>query len=320
MLDRALTRPACEVPLHLKLLLATIFWGATPTIGRTLASYEAPLAIVCGRFLVAALFLLWFTAAARQFVAVPRRLWWRFAVLGVSGIVLHNGLMFKGLEYTSATTASIILALVSIQVVILDLVLYRRRPDRLAAVGVVLAFAGTVFVITSGQITALFEIGFGYGELLIFGSGLAWALYSVVGREVLEVMPALAVTTYSTLIGLVFLIPFLFEQPAVTLALYSDVNAVAMIFFLGIVGSALGFLWYYQGVVAIGTLGTSIYVNLVPVFGVLSAAVFLGEALDQAVLGGGALVLGGVLLVNRPFARRSQAPPPVAVALDETRD
>lgn len=291
------------MPLHFKLLAATVFWGATPTIGRILAHHEAPLVVVGGRFFVAAVFLLWFAWVRRQFIPIPRRLLWRLVVLGVTGIFLHNSLMYKGLEYTSATTASIILALIAIQVVILDLLLYRRWPDRLAVAGVVLAFLGTAFVITDGHILTLFSIGFGRGEVLVFLSALTWAIYSVVGREVLQDYPALIVTTYATLIGLLFFLPFFLVRPDVILAVYSDTTALAYIFFLGYVGSALGFLWYYQAVVEMGTVGASIYMNLIPVFGVISAAIFLGEQVDTAVLGGGALVLAGVMLVNRPFSR-----------------
>ena len=72
-------------------------------------------------------------------------------------------------------------------------------------------------------------------------------------------------TTYATLIGVLFLIPFLFQQPDVTVAIYTDARAIVPLFMLGYVGSALGFLWYYEAVFAMGTVGAAIYINLVPV-------------------------------------------------------
>ena len=288
------------MPIHLKLLLASVFWGATPTIGRMLSHYQAPFVIVFGRFLVAAVFLVIFASAAKQFVRIPRRIWLRFLALGVSGIFLHNGLMYKGLEFTTATTTSIILALIAIQVVVLDLVFYRKLPGRLALVGVGVAFFGTVFVITDGDITGLFRVGFGIGEILAFLSALAWAVYSILGREVLEEYSPLIVTTYATIIGVVFLAPFLFVEPDVTVAVYSDSIAVACIFLLGFVGSALGFLWYYQAVVEMGTVGAAIYINMVPVLGVCTAAAVLGESMNNAAIAGGVLVLTGVVMVNWP--------------------
>lgn len=302
--------------VHLKLLLACLFWGLTPTIGRVLATFKAPFVVVCGRFIVASLFLLWFCLAAKQFKTVPKRLWWRFAALGATGILLHNGLLYKGLEYTSATTASIIVALISIQVVILDVVFYRRLPDSLTVAGVALSFIGTVFVLTDGHLAQVFAIGLGRGELLAFLSALAWALYSVLGRSLLNEYSPLLVTTYAAFAGLAMLLPFLLVDTHATAAVFTDPRALLLIFFLGFVGSALGFLWYSQAMLSIGTVGTAVYINLVPIFGVASASVFLGEKSSGAVLTGGALVCASLMLVNRPRWpwRKVQAALPVAPA------
>jgi drug/metabolite transporter (DMT)-like permease len=291
-----------RVTIHLKLLIATIVWGATPTIGRVLASFEAPFVVVCGRFLVAGAFLWWFARTARVLTAIQRPHAWRFVVLGASGIWLHNGLMYWGLEHTTATIGSIFVALIAAQIVVLDLVFYRRLPDWPALVGVVLSFAGAAVVITGGDLGQVAALGFGRGELLVFLSALAWAVYSVVGRELLDHYPPLALTTWATGIGLLFLLPFLAFQPAATVAVFTDPAALALIALLGFVGTALGYLWYYQAVQTLGTVGASVYINLVPVFGVLSAAIFLGEDPGPAVLAGGALVFAGLVLVNRPRA------------------
>ncbi len=295
--------------VHLKLLLACLFWGLTPTIGRVLAEFKAPFVVVCGRFAVAAVFLLWFCMAAQQFRRVPKAQWWRFAAMGVSGIALHNGLLYKGLEYTSATTASIVVSLISIQVVILDTLIYRRMPDRLTVLGVILSFIGTAFVLTDGHLGQLFAIGFGWGEVLAFLSALSWAVYSLLGRSLLETYSPLLVTTYAACAGLAMLVPFLFVDVPATVAVFSDARALLLMFFLGLIGSALGFLWYSQAMLSLGTVGTAVYINLTPIFGVIAASVFLGEKSSHAVLAGGALVCVSLMLVNRP---RWPWPRPVA--------
>jgi drug/metabolite transporter (DMT)-like permease len=65
-----------------------MFWGATPTIGRVLASYEAPFIVVFGRFVVAAICLLLLMQLGRHFKKVPKSLWWKFLILGITGIPL----------------------------------------------------------------------------------------------------------------------------------------------------------------------------------------------------------------------------------------
>ena len=284
--------------IHFKLLLATMFWGATPTIGRVLASYEAPFIVVFGRFVVAAICLLFLMQLGRHFKKVPKSLWWKFLILGITGILLHNGLLYEGLESVTASHASILLALIAIQVTILDAVVSRKLPSVVTMVGVFLGFIGVVYVITDGNLYLLREIVFRRGEVLVFCSGLSWAIYSVVGKDLLRRYPPILVTTYAALVGLIFLFPFAVADTVKTVAIYSDAKSLGLIFFLGSFGSALAFVWYYQAVSQIGVISTSLYVNFVPIFGVLSAHIFLNEPLVNSLFVGGVIVFIGLMIVT----------------------
>ncbi len=284
--------------IHLKLFLATIFWGATPTIGRVLAAYEAPFVVVFGRFVVAAICLMLFMQFRHSFKKIPKMLWWKFVILGISGILLHNGLLYEGLESVTASHASILLALIALQVTVLDAIISRRLPAAVTIIGVLLCFVGVVYVITDGNLYLLGEIVFRRGEVLVFLSGLSWAIYSVVGKDLLRQYQPILVTTYSTLVGLLFLLPFAVADTAKTIAIYTHADTVALIFFLGSFGSALAFVWYYQAVSQIGVVSTSLYVNFVPIFGVISAYVFLGEPLNSSLVLGGFMVFLGLSLVT----------------------
>ena len=275
-----------------------MFWGATPTIGRVLASYEAPFIVVFGRFVVAAICLVLLMHLGRQFKKVPKVLWWKFLILGITGILLHNGLLYEGLESVTASHASILLALIAVQVTILDAIVSRRLPSTITMVGVFFGFIGVVYVITDGDLYLLREIVFRRGEILVFCSGLSWAIYSVVGKDLLRRYPPILVTTYAALIGLIFLFPFAIVDTAKTVAIYSDPKSIGLIFFLGSFGSALAFVWYYQAVSQIGVISTSVYVNFVPIFGVLSAHVFLNEPLANSLFTGGAIVFISLMIVT----------------------
>ena len=292
------------MPVKFKLLLATVFWGATPTIGRVLAEYQAPFVPVFGRFLFAGIILSLFCMVQKAWQPIPRDLWVRFLILGLFGICLHNGLLFKALEDTTATNASVLIGLIAPQVVILDLLLHRAIPKLAVMGGVLLGFIGAAVVVTDGDWNALKTLTFGPGETLVFLSGLAWAIYTVVIRHVFEQLPTLWATTVATWVGVGFLFPFLFEQPTVSVAIFTDLTALGLMLFLGFIGSALGFLWYNEAVIELGTVGAALYVNLVPLCGILWAAVLLGENLTLSVFLGGGLVLVGLMLVNPPQWKR----------------
>ena len=67
---------------------------------------------------------------------------------------------------------------------------------------------------------------------------------------------------------------------------------------LAVGGTALAFTWFADGVKRLGAARASAFVNLVPVFAVLQAAILLDERLGLSVLGGGLLVIAGVWMTT----------------------
>jgi drug/metabolite transporter (DMT)-like permease len=76
----------------------------------------------------------------------------------------------------------------------------------------------------------------------------------------------------------------------------------ASLLFLAIGSTVLAYAWYFRGVAELGAGTAASYISLVPVFGVASAVLLLGEPMTPALLIGGALALAGVVIANR--ARR----------------
>jgi drug/metabolite transporter (DMT)-like permease len=76
-------------------------------------------------------------------------------------------------------------------------------------------------------------------------------------------------------------------------------RAWAAIIYLGAIGTVLGFIWYYEGIRAVGPSRTAVFTNLVPAFGVMLSAPMLGEDILASMLVGGAISVLGVTLTNR---------------------
>jgi len=79
----------------------------------------------------------------------------------------------------------------------------------------------------------------------------------------------------------------------------ASLTAWVSILYLGIFGSAVGFSWYYDGLRQLGPARAGVFINLVPVFAILLAALMLNEIPSPALLLGGLLVILGVILTNR---------------------
>ncbi|MEM7543280.1 MAG: DMT family transporter [Pseudomonadota bacterium] len=287
------------MPVHLKLIIACVFWGTTPTVGRMVAGFEAPMVMVFFRFLFACLLLVLLAYRAKAFVALSPAQWIRVLFLGLTGVLLHNGFMFWGMEFTNASVATIILALIAIQVALIDWAFFRQVPELIAVVGIVLGLLGAVLVICEGDLSELKRVGIGFGEVLIFLSALAWSVYSVLGRPLLINHSPLAVSNYACLVGLALLVPFAASDLETTLSVANNLEALGWLAFLGLFGSGIGFVWYYEAVVKMGAMETALYLNLMPISGVLSAVWLLDEKLHWSLYAGGTLVIIGLILVNR---------------------
>jgi drug/metabolite transporter (DMT)-like permease len=295
--------PVMKRLVYVKLVLVTLFWGGTFIAARVVSHALPALPAATLRFSVAALLLLlvaWCKEGGLPRLS-PRQLG-ATAALGLSGILLYNLCFFGALRTLPAGRAALFVALNPIVTALAAAALLRERLGRAKWAGIALAFCGAVIVITRGDpLGAMRDVGqsLGTGEWLMFGAICAWAAYTLIGRAALTGLSPIAATTYAALWGLLFLGTAAAPQLAAL-----DWRAVAWpvwtgVAYLGVFGTVLGFVWYYEGVKAIGASRTAVFNNLVPVFGILLAALVLHEPVLGSMVLGGVLVAAGVALTNR---------------------
>jgi drug/metabolite transporter (DMT)-like permease len=178
--------------------------------------------------------------------------------------------------------------------------IFRERMTPVRIAGIVLSLAGAAVIVSRGDPDALWDGGIGRGELLLIGSVLSWVAYTLIGRTGPKGMSPLATTTWAALVGTVLLcVCAVFESPWTRFGGVTLAGWMAIVY-LGIFGTVMAFLWYLEGVRAIGGPRTAVFINLVPVFGVTLAAMLLDEAILPSMIVGGLMVIGGVMLTNRP--------------------
>ena len=71
------------------------------------------------------------------------------------------------------------------------------------------------------------------------------------------------------------------------------------IFYLGFFGTAIGFVWYYDGIKAIGPTKAGLFINFVPISAVAMAFFLLAEAVTISLFLGTLMVVTGVILTNK---------------------
>jgi drug/metabolite transporter (DMT)-like permease len=282
-------------------------WGGQFIAGRTLAPLLPDFTAGTMRFLAATVVLVVLVQLREGGLPrLNRRQLAAMIALGSSGVFFWNVCFFAGMERVPAGRGALIMALNPVAIAIGMWLVYGERMSALRWLGIAVALAGAAIVISHGRLPSLFRGAVGTGELFLFGCVFCWMVYTLVGRRVLGRVSALATTTYAALFGTAMLAAgALLERPWPELAAL-PARGWAAIAYLGVLGTVVAFLWFYEGVQRIGASRTAIFINLVPVFGVAFSALLLGEPILPSMVIGGLAVIAGVALTSRPA--RAAAP------------
>jgi drug/metabolite transporter (DMT)-like permease len=103
--------------------------------------------------------------------------------------------------------------------------------------------------------------------------------------------------------AIVAVLAFVFERPLTVFGAMTPTSLFAVIW-LGLLGSGLAYLIFFRILGAWGATRTSMVAYLLPIYGIALGALVLHENVDQRLLVGTALVIGGVALVNSKYGAR----------------
>jgi len=290
-----------DILIYFKLFLTALFWGGTFIAGRIVTRDMGPFSAAFLRVTVAAAFLLLITwkvegrlplLSAKQFFIV--------FLLGMTGVFLYNTFFFKGLKIIDAGRAALIVAINPVFIALFSALLFKEKFTPRKLTGVILSLTGAVTVISRGRILEIFDTGLGLGEGFIIGCVASWVAYTLLGKSAMRELSPLLTVSYAAVIGGVAL--FL---PACSEGLLRDLTHFSLaswvsIFYLGIFGTVVAFVWYYEGIKKIGAMKASQFINFVPVSAILLAFLILAEPVTPSLIIGGLFVTTGVYLANSP--------------------
>jgi len=300
-----MTRQRAGLVIYAKLVGSMALWGGTWVSGRVVAQSLSPFSAAFLRFLFASafLYLLLCRATAQEggsWPKLPRALAPGMIFLALTGVFLYNSFFFSGLARIPAGRAALMISCTPAIVALYSWLVQRRPIGLVKSLGITLSLSGVAVILSGGNPVSLFTHGADPGDLFILGCVGSWAAYTIAAGRVMRQSTPLAAVTWSCIIGCALLLPPALGTGLPQQALRADWVIWANLLFLGVGATGLAFTWYYDGILALGAPRASVFINLVPVFATLLGAVILGEGVGAALVLGGAMVLSGVVLANRP--------------------
>jgi drug/metabolite transporter (DMT)-like permease len=281
---------------YIKLILVAIMWGGTFIATKMASEVFGSFTGASFRYLFALVFMIpmmWLKD--RQSFAISKKQFRDFLILGASGIFAYSFFFFNGLRLVSASHGALIVALNPVLVLIMTAVMGREKISGIKIIGIIASLAGTSMVIARGNYADLFSM-FTWGDAFMLGCPVSWAFYTYFAKDALKGSSPLQASTWAIIMGLCLILLFV---PTEKFPSVIKTEVWVALLYLGVCGSVLGFVWYYEGIQKIGPLKTSAFNNLIPIFAMILSVVLLGETIHGYMIYGSALVIGGVYLINR---------------------
>jgi drug/metabolite transporter (DMT)-like permease len=291
-----------NLTLYIKTLSVPAIWGGTFIAGRIASAHLEPTSSGALRFIMAFVALciaLHFSEGITTLLKMTRKQVFGTAIMGASGIFAYNLLFFGALAILPATRTSLFVALNPAVTVILAFFIFREKLGLQKIIGIAIALIGVTIVVTKGDFSQI-ATSFGSGEIMMICAVSSWAVYTLASRWTMAngSISALKATTIAAGWGMIFLTLHAAPNLAKTNFGAIPFSVWVSLFFLGVIGTAVAFVWYAQALQQLGAAKTVVFNNLVPVFGVFFGWALLGENLSFSLLLGGAIAVTGVFIVN----------------------
>ncbi len=285
--------------------LVMLFWAGNSIVGRAVRSDIPPFTLALVRWVGALLILA--PVALRHVIAeweAIRRKWPVILLLGLVGVAGFNGFLYSGLHYTTATNALLIQALIPGLVLLTGALLFHDRSPWKQVAGVALSTLGVMFIVFRGDPMAILRLHFGFGDSLILGGCLVWAIYTVCLRLAPQIHPlAFLFTTFA--IGAITMAPLALGEAERIAQIPWKPGIFAAFAYVAIFPSVIAYFLYNAAVAHIGSGAAGQTISLMPLFGALLAVALLNEKLQAYHGAGMALILAGVLLSALAHAKRA---------------
>lgn len=300
MIDIIRRMPRSRLMPTLSALSAVIIWGGTFIATKIALTEVSPVTIVWTRFGIGVIVLGLAVGLRKQFAIPSKSDLAYLALLGFIGVTFHQWLQATGLQTARATTTAWIVATIPIFTAILGWLVLKEPMGWRRAGGIVIAAMGVLLIVSDGKVGSLFTGRTGtIGDLLILVSAVNWAIYTILSRRELARHPAARMMFYVMLSGWLFACIWIFsigpglgEIPAL------DAKGWVAILALGIFGSGLAYIAWYDALQAIPASQLGVFINIEPLVTMLLAPM-IHEPFSPISLVGGGVILFGVWLVNR---------------------
>lgn len=278
----------------LYLILASSIWGGMYVVVKVVVSVIPPLELVWMRYVIAIVALLIIGFITKQKWRIEKRYFLIIIAIGIIGNAISIVAQETGTMLSTAQMGAIITSSTPAFMVIFARLILKERMTLRKGISVCLATVGVFLIVGIGDVNMSGTLG---GIALLIAA-LTWALMSVLVKLLPSDYSQIVVTTYSILVALIVLTPFVLPRlHEINISQLTPPTIWGGLLYLGIVSTAGGFLLWNRGLQMLNASSGGIFFFFQPLVGTLLGWIILGENIGLTFWIGSILILTGVLFV-----------------------
>lgn len=282
------------------LITAAFLWGLNPAVVKIGLAEMNPLPYTMIRLIFASIVSFLILIKSNTYKSVNKKDLKSFIYIGFFGMLLFQVLFTYGAKYSTAANTSLILCLVPISVIFINYFFKHEKINSKIFIGVVLTIIGVICIVLGASKGINMQSDMKYlGAFLIVGAQVAFAIYTVYAKDLLEKYSPYQVSTYIFIIATILF--FIISLPQLINAEWANITWKGWIscIFSGVFSITVANTLWIWGVKKIGSTKTSIYNNLPPVFSIFAGFYLLGENFGIYQIFGAVLIIIGLYIARK---------------------
>ncbi len=288
-----------ELKFVIMMLFAIVVWAfAFPFIRMGLDELSFINLTILRFFIVCIILLLILITQSKKISKLQKKDVIPIFILGFFGVIVYHLGLNYGEQYVSPGVASLIVATIPIQILILATTFLKEKITFPKLIGIIISLIGVLIISIWGTSGASLEIKYITAAFAIFIAALFGAFYTIAGKKLLNRYSGLSLSAYAMLLGSIGLLPLAVNDSLISQVSNLSAKGWFAVLFLGIFCSVIGYVIWYVALEKRTASEISIYLYLTPVLSTIFSYFLLNEEITYLFILGGFLVIFGLVIVN----------------------
>ncbi|MEK5382695.1 DMT family transporter [Niallia sp. FSL W8-0635] len=271
------------------LVFCVVIWAANYLVRQLLLTNFSSMFLSAFSLTVVSLFFIIIVFFMNAFVRVTKKELILFFLAGLIGLVFNQLFLFSGLQYSTASNASLIFSMAPLITALLARVILKEKITRNLIIGSIIALLGVYFVLSANG-----RFQYNIGDILLFGATVTFSCNLIFVRMLSKGISPLIITTYSFLIASLMFDPFILVSVDIN---WNQPLIMWLIAFLSVlIGQGITTLMWNNTMQSVGAAKSTVVLNLQPIITLLLDYWIYDTKISILQLIGTTLVIYGVLL------------------------